>query len=164
MRSDHTGIRHRRYTSYQSSSNNRNYLGITFKTADGDWINNFPKQHRENCTAKHQATEQSFKPTVRVLNNIRNTMINEGLLASGVAPSYFLEGMLSNIPDQHFVESYQQTIEECMCWLERCNPTDLTCASGLHWLVRDGASVCWNSQDYRNFLTSLRLFWNSGHR
>lgn len=157
-------IRHRRYMSYASPSENRNHLGITFKSSDGEWIRNFPKQHRENCTSKHQATDQRFKPSVRVLKNVRNAMVNDGFLAKGVAPSYFLEGLLHNIPGGHFQDSYQQTFEECMYWIDHCNPVDLTCANGLHWLIRDGASVCWNDKDFRDFRIALRSFWNSGHR
>lgn len=156
-------IRHRRYTSYSSPSKNQNRLGITFKAADGEWIKNFPKQHRENCTKKHQATDGSFKPAVRVLKNIRNSMLKDGFLGKGVAPSYFLEGLLWNIPDIHFEGSFQKIIDDGIYWLEHCNPTDLTSASGLHWLVRDGSSVCWHSNDYREFVTALRRYWNSGH-
>ena len=65
----------------------------------------------ENCTTKHQQTQNSFKPNVRVLKNMRNAMVNDHCLADGVAPSYFLEGMVWNIPSQNFTWSYQQTFE-----------------------------------------------------
>lgn len=157
-------IRHRRYSSYQSPSSSKNSLGITFKATDGALINNFPKQHRENCTAKNQATGQRFKPTVRALKNVRNAMVNDGFLAKSVAPSYFLEGMLWNVPSEHFGGSFQENIGACIDWLEGCNPDDLTCGSGLHWLVRDGVSTSWEGIDYLRFLSSLRTFWSSGHR
>jgi hypothetical protein len=54
-------------------------------------IENFPKQHSENCTAKHQETG-NFKHMVRIFKNMRNRMIENGLLAEGIAPSYLIEG------------------------------------------------------------------------
>jgi hypothetical protein len=49
-------------------------------------IENFPKLHSDNCTAKHQNTNGYFKPMVRIFKNMRNTMIGKRLLADGVAP------------------------------------------------------------------------------
>ncbi|MHC1550167.1 hypothetical protein ACYJL1_16845 (plasmid) [Phyllobacterium sp. K27] len=34
------------------------------------------------------------KPAVRIFKNIRNRIIDDGRLREGIAPSYFLEGML----------------------------------------------------------------------
>jgi hypothetical protein len=65
--------------------------GVAFYSG-GKRIENFPKQHSENITAKHQATKGNFKPMVRVFKNMRNSMIEKRLLADGVAPSYFIEG------------------------------------------------------------------------
>ncbi|MFC6489130.1 hypothetical protein [Nitratireductor sp. GCM10026969] len=47
-------------------------------------------------------------------------MIEQGYINDGLAPSYFLEGMLSNVPTQHFVASRQQTFENYMHWLQTC--------------------------------------------
>ena len=68
----------------------------------GNRIRNFPEQHSKNCTAKHQATKGNFKPMVRVFKNMRNSMIEKKLLADGIAPSYFIEGMLWNVPPDKF--------------------------------------------------------------
>ena len=43
---------------------------------------------------------------VRVFKNMRNSMIEKKLLADGVAPSYFIEGMLSNVPNDKFTGDY----------------------------------------------------------
>jgi hypothetical protein len=90
--------RFRRYYSYEPR---HYYKGVAFY-ANGQRIENFPKQHSENCTAKHKATNNSFKRMVQVFKNTRNAMIEKGLLAEGVAPSYFLDGMLYNVPNEKF--------------------------------------------------------------
>lgn len=157
-------IGHRRYVSYLSSWDNRHHVGISFITSDGDRIVNFPKQHKQNCTQKHQNTNSRFKSNVRVLKNMRNAMVNEGFLKKGVAPSYFLEGMLWNVPNQSFVSGYQQSFENYLHWLEQCDATKLACANNLYWLIRENSQVCWNIQGYQTFLTAARQYWNSGHR
>lgn len=157
-------IEHHRYTSYRSSSDNRHHVGISFRTADGDLIVNFPTQHKQNCTTKHQATSNRFKANVRVLKNMRNAMVDEGFLKKGVAPSYFLEGMLWSVPNQNFVAGYQQSFDNYLYWLERCNANELSCANDLYWLIRENSNVCWNITNYQTFLAAVRRYWSSGHR
>lgn len=69
----------RRYTEW-GPEGGKYYDGISFMSG-GKRIENFPKHHSDNCTAKHQATNQNFKRMVRVFKNMRNRMIEEGLLA-----------------------------------------------------------------------------------
>jgi hypothetical protein len=157
-------IEHHRFLRYRSPVDSRRHIGITFLTSDGDRIINFPKQHMQNCTTKHQSTRSRFKPNVRVLKNMRNAMIDDGFLRDGVAPSYFLEGMLWNVPADNFVNSFQQTFENYVSWLGSCNPTQLACANDLHWLIRDGSRICWNMTDYSEFLGAVRRYRNSGRR
>ena len=45
----------------------------------------------------------------RVLKNLRSRLITEGMLKSGVAPSYYLEGLLYNVPDSQFGKSFDDT-------------------------------------------------------
>ncbi|MBO9429593.1 nucleotidyltransferase [Sulfitobacter sp. R18_1] len=157
-------IEHHRYTSYRTPLNNRYHVGVNFFSSDGDRIVNFPKQHKKNCTSKHQATNGRFKSNVRVLKNLRNAMVNDGYLKKGIAPSYFLEGMLWNVPNQNFVAGYQQSFENYICWLERCNVSDLSCANDLHWLIRENSNICWSLQGFQTFLTAARQYWNSSGR
>ena len=124
----------RRYNSYKTGSHGCHH-GVAFYV-NGLRIENFPKQHADNCTAKHQATNQNFKRMVRVIKNMRNSIIEKGLLADKVAPSYFIEGMLYNVPNDTFTGSYQDMLVKCFTSIVAADETKLTTASGLHWLVR----------------------------
>ena len=73
--------------------------GICF-FANSDRIVNYPKQHSANCTGKHQRTNGWFKPTVRIFKNMRSRLVSTGAIPSGSAPSYFIEGLLYNVPAQ----------------------------------------------------------------
>jgi hypothetical protein len=43
-----------------------------------------------------------FKPTLRVYKNLRNKMIERGQIEEGWATSYYLEGLLYNVPPDRF--------------------------------------------------------------
>lgn len=135
--------------------------GICFFTPSGERIVNFPKQHSANLTVKHQATQGWFKPTARILKNLRNRLVSDGTLQDGVAPSYFLEGMLYNVPNQAFGRSYQSTLLECMNWLVSADKSQLICANERYFLVRDHIRNCWPNANYDRFLSVLLRTWNS---
>jgi len=150
---------HRRYNSYSSAATSRYNTGIVFWTTDGKEIINFPLQHMENCTSKHQSTSNRFKPNVRIIKNMRNEMIERSIISPKSAPSYYLEGMLWNVPNPKFVNSYGDTFANYWNWLDDCVAADLVCANTLHFLVRDGHDICWNMEDYTSTLTGLRKLW-----
>lgn len=154
-------VSHRDYWSYKTPGNPVYSEGICFWTTDGDKIVNYPKQHSVNCTEKHQVTDSRFKRNVRVLKNMRNSMIDKGLIADGLAPSYFIEGMLWNVPESKFSASYQDTFVNYMIWLEACAKDSLLCANGIHFLVRDGHSVCWPTANFDAFRHAAVKHWNS---
>src|SRR5205085_1260386 len=133
-----------RYISFDFTGNDNFHEGVAFYSG-GTRIENFPKQHSENITAKHQATKGNFKPMVRVFKNMRNTMIENKLLADGVAPSYFIEGMLSNVPNDKFTGDYGDMWVACFNWLVAADESKLATGSDLHWLVRENTNVCWPS-------------------
>ena len=153
-------VANKTFTSYPEYGEPSFVEGVCFWTSDNEKIVNYPKQHLENCTTINGATSGRFKHSIRVLKNMRNTMINHGYVEAGVAPSYFLEGMLSNVPTQNFVASRQQTFENYMNWLQTCPTGDLTCANGIHYLLRDGHSICWNVADFNTFRAATSLFYD----
>lgn len=150
---------HRDYHSYADAYSPRYHEGIAFWPKGGTKIVNYPKQHRLNCTSKHQDSYFRFKPTVRILKNYRNSLIERGRLQSGVAPSYFLEGLLHNFPNSNFRQSHTDTMTGFMHWLTDVDVGNLTCANERHYLVRDGHPICWNSADFETFRTAVRGDW-----
>ena len=149
----------RRYTSYEPG-NIRYHEGVAFFSG-GNRIDNFPKQHSTNLSSKHQATKSNFKLMVRVFKNMRNSMIEKGLLADGVAPSYFIEGMLWNVPNDKFTGDYQDMWVACFNWIVTADETKLACANDLYWLIRENSAVCWPSADFHRFTAALKKYWES---
>lgn len=150
---------HRTYYSYPIIGSPRTREGVVFWTTDDEKIVNYPKQHLENGTAKHQATTQLFKRNVRIFKNMRNKMIGDGLIANGLAPSYFLEGLLWNVPNELFQMPYRRTVSDAIQFISGADRSQFTCVNGYHWLLRDGHSVCWPPANYEAYMDQLRKFW-----
>jgi hypothetical protein len=151
----------RKYLRYKSISDNHYVEGITFWAADGTQIINYPNIHSSNLTKKHQATNQWFKPTVRIFKNIRNKMIDDGYIEEGLAPSYFIEGMLYNVPNENFGKSYGATVANAINWLHGADKSQLQCANEQYYLLHDTSPVTWRVEKYSKFIEKIILFWNS---
>src|SRR5580700_6556754 len=116
-------VKFRHYIKYVSASDKLSLEGICFFVAGDGRIVNYPELHSDNCTAKHQATNGYFKPTVRIMKNMRNNMISKGLLQDGVAPSYFIEGLFYNVPDDKFGTDYGNTFVNSIKYIQGADRT-----------------------------------------
>jgi hypothetical protein len=152
----------RRYHKFAGPNDQKYDEGICFFLPDNTRIENFPKQHSTNCTEKHKATNQWFKPTVRMFKNMRNRMIERGELGEGIAPSYFLEGMLYNIPADKFGGTYQDTFTNCYNWIVQADSTKLVCANYMHWLVRNNEQTSWSVANFNTYLAAAKKHWEKG--
>lgn len=151
---------HRRYRASSDGVDYQHDDGIVFWTDKGIEIVNFPQQHSENCSTKHQNTNQRFKPMVRVFKNMRNRMVDDRYILDGVAPSYFIEGLLWNVPGDRFGAGYGASFVNAFNWVLNADNTKLTCANELYWLVRDNAHACWPSTNCDTYLAAVRRYWD----
>jgi hypothetical protein len=151
----------RRYRKFAGLGSEDYIEGLCFFMLDGSRIEKFPKLHSENCTAKHQATNQWFKPMVRILKNVRNRMVKDGLIEDGLAPSYYLEGLLYNVPIEKFGGSYVDTFVACINWLYQVDRTKLVCANGQFFLLTEGLPVTWRADKCEKFLKAAVELWKN---
>lgn len=149
----------RRYWTSSNGADERYSEGICFFLPDGTRIENFPEQHSANLTSKHQETNEWLKPMVRIYKNMRNRMIADGILGEGIAPSYFLEGMLWNVPREKFGTSHQDTWVNTFNWILQADKTKLACANDLFWLIRDNSNVCWSNANFDTYIAAARQYW-----
>ncbi|NTA19307.1 nucleotidyltransferase [Agrobacterium tumefaciens] len=151
----------RRYYRFQSLFDQTYDEGICFWNSSSVQISNFPKQHSENCTAKHQATTGYFKPMVRILKNMRNRMVADGKLESGLAPSYYLEGLLYNVPADKFGGNYGDTFVSCYNWLYVADRASFVCANERFYLLWEGSPVTWRAKQCGQFLDAAGDYWRN---
>ena len=152
----------RRYWKFKSTYDQNYTEGICFFNAAGTRIANYPKQHSTNLTTKHQATGNWLKPMARILKNLRGKMVDDGLLKAGVAPSYYLEGLLYNVPNGKFGGSYADCFVNAINWIQsEAKKADLVCANEQYYLLRDEPHVCWSPADGEAFLTAAMKCWKN---
>lgn len=154
-------IQFRRYFKFRSSYDSEYVAGICFWNGKGERIANYPKQHSANLTTKHQNTSQWFKPMARVFKNMRSRMVDDGLIKSGIAPSYYIEGLLYNVPNGKLTSSYQDCVVNTLNWYrQEASKTDLVCANEQYYLLRDGYHTCWNQSNSDAFVEEAVKLWN----
>jgi hypothetical protein len=152
-------VQFRRYYKFNGLFDQSYDEGICFYDASGRRIANYPKQHSANLTVKHEATAQWLKPMVRILKNLRGCLVERGLLAEGVAPSYYLEGLLYNVPNDRFGKSYEDSLVNLINWIQQDDRSKFVCANEQYYLLRDGSPVTWQASKCDEFLTAVTKLW-----
>lgn len=77
-------------------------VGIGFLTDKGVRINNWPKQAYENGVTKQSNTGERYKKMVRVVKKLRNKMQEDDILTVQDVPSFLIESLVWNVPDDGF--------------------------------------------------------------
>jgi len=150
----------RRYFRFGNAADEQYADGICLWNAAGEQIVNYPKQHSANLAARHQATGQWLKPMIRVLKNLRGRLVTDGAIVTGSAPSYFLEGLLYNVPTNQFVSNYGTCLVNALNWLRaREDRSAFICANEQYYLLRDDAHECWPPANADAFLGAAASLW-----
>jgi len=156
-------IQYRKYRRYQSTADQDYVEGIAFYTQrENRHIINFPKCHYDNGVEKNSPSNSNgeFKPTVRLFKNARTYLINQNVINQGLAPSYFLECLIHNVPNNAFGGNYQQKFCNVVNFLAQANLTTFTCQN--KQLPLFGASAeQWAVADAQNLVNALVSLWNN---
>jgi hypothetical protein len=129
------------------------------RRADNTRIANYPDQHSANCTAKHQATNKWFKPMVRILKNMRGKLVEDKIIEEGVAPSYYIEGLLYNVPNEKFGKSYEDSFVNSINWILEADRSKFVCANEQYYLLYENSLVTWRDSKCTKFLTAACDLW-----
>lgn len=151
----------RRYWKFKSTYDTSYDEGICFFNGAGERIANYPKQHSENLTTKHQDSNAWLKPMVRVLKNLRSKLVADGALKAGVAPSYYLEGLLYNVPSEKFGSSYTDCFVGAMNWIQtETDKSKLVCVNEQYYLLWNGSQTSWERDNAEAFIEAAISLWN----
>ena len=117
---------HRRYLGTPQS--NWYESGTQLLPDNGGEIINWPRQNYDNGVTKNDATGRRFKAVVRILKRLRNEMAENGHKVAGPIPSYLLECLVWNVPDEAFAhEKYRDNVRDALAHLWNETRTDETC-------------------------------------
>lgn len=154
-------IQFRRYYRFKSADDSTYDEGICFYNAAGERIANYPRQHSVNLTQKHKDTSQWYKPVVRVFKNMRSRLVDDGLIKPGVAPSYYIEGLLYNVPSGLLGTNYRNSVANAIDWYRsEADKTQLLCANRQYYLLRDGSQTCWSQANCDAFMNAAAELWH----
>jgi len=152
-------IQYRRYHKFLTLYDQSYDEGICFFNGAGVQIANYPKYHSDNLTTKHQSTQKLFKPMVRVFKNLRGKLVDERMIANGVAPSYYLEGLLYNVPDDKFTTTHADCFVNCINWIQAADRSKFVCANRQYYLLWDDSPVTWRASQCDEFLAAATRLW-----
>lgn len=153
-------VRFKNYTFFQSLSNEGYDEGLQFVDAAGNHVVNYPKLHIKNGEAKNSLlqTNGRYKPSVRMFKNARNWMIDKHFIRDGVAPSYFVECLLHNVPSEQYRATLQETYLDIVKYLIDTPIVNFMCQNGQLALFGT-ASTQWNLADATTFVQGLITLW-----
>jgi hypothetical protein len=108
-----------------------------FKTTGGSIVN-YAKLQLEKGRAKNTRTNRVYKKSVRILKRLENLLVDAGL--SEEVPSYLMECLIYNCPDEYFARStWRGTMQGCLAdifnYTNRGEPTE----QSDRWLEANGS-------------------------
>jgi len=153
-------MQYRKYN--QPPRSDRDFVeGMTFYVPrEARWVINYPKLHYENGVKKNQATDEWYKKTVLLFKNARTYLINRGAAPQDLAPSYFLECLLCNVPDSAFNGTFQDIFCNVVNWLQRAALNNFICPNKQMFLF-GGSPEQWTIDKARGFIQFMVALWNN---
>lgn len=157
-------VQFRRYATFIDQNNCTAHWGIQFFDSSNNPIVNYPKYHKDRGEEKNQEarTRGQYKATVRLFKNLRNHLVDNGLLADGVAPWYFIECALHNVPDNIFIGDFTDTVPAILNYLLNTPYASFLCQNGVVRLIGSG-STQWSAANLAIFLIAAQNGWDSWH-
>jgi hypothetical protein len=149
---------HRRYTSKTEYLSGVEMIPDNYKPMR---VRNWPEQHYANGVYKDDNTYRRYKRIVRILKSLSNEMASEGISIAEQTPSFLIECLVWNSPNNSFAfETYRSSLRCVLAHLfnntlaaEKCSEWGEV--SELKYLFR--SSQPWSFQQAHNFIAAV---WN----
>ena len=123
------------------------------------WTVSYPSQHYERGLIKERSTRNRYKVTVRMLKAARNHLVQNKQLSAKTAPSYFIECMLFNVPNDRFVDDLADTYEGTLRYLSGISPVRFDSQSGKQRLFGP-AKDQWSAESCKKYVRALKQLWD----
>jgi hypothetical protein len=157
-------VQYRKY--YNPEQNNSYAEGLAFWTQNAvHRVVNYPKIHYNNGVCKHQSCGNRYKSVVRMFKNIRTYLVDNHIIGESLAPSYFLECLLYNVPNENFSHNLQSTFCDIVNWLNNAELGIFLCQNGQTPLfsrtILGQTSEQWSIHEAREFINSAIYLWGN---
>ena len=138
--------------------------GIAFYLSDERrWVVSFPQQHHDRGLRKERATNMRFKRAIRVFKAARNWLVAKKVITKDDAPSYFIECLLYNVPNDLFPPKLAPTYTGQLDWLKKGSFQDFQCQNGQAELFGP-APEQWSVKRARAFVRAMQELWDTWGR
>ena len=124
------------------------------------WVVSYPQKHYQRGLKKEKATNKRFKRTIRMFKAARNRLVDTKALTKDDAPSYFIECLLYNAPDELFARKLAPTYVGILDWLKAASLSDFECQNGQVPLFGPGREQ-WTQKKARAFVKALKDMWDT---
>lgn len=154
---------YRYYEKFDKNGNEDYITGMYFETqTSGRPIVNFSKLHRENGSQKNKETNKRYKPTIRMFKKANENMIDMGIIGDDISTSYYIEGLLYNVPNKIIDQSdlssrYVDTVE----FLEDADVSRFPEQSEMYPLCDDSRPDRWDIDKATTTVDGFRTLWES---
>lgn len=113
-------LQYRKYVYFYSHDNQKFIPGVRFLTKKEEQeIVNYPKvhiDHGEKKNAQHR-TNEKYKDLVRIAKSIKHKLSDDGIIDPAIAPSYFIECAIYNVPDPLFSNDHSSNLKNAVNYL-----------------------------------------------
>ena len=134
--------------------------GLAFFLPDEHrWVVSYPQQHYAMGLKKEESTNMRYKRVIRMFKAARNHLIETDEIEKDTAPSYFIECLLYNVPNQLFRPRLIQSYEDITDYLSTANLERFQCQNGKRELFGSSSDL-WSLRKARRFIRSLIRLWD----
>ena len=134
--------------------------GIAFYLTDERrWVVSYPEQHHQLGFEKEGRTNNKYKSATRTFKDLRNELIRKRMISKTLAPSYFIECLLYNVPDEFFRKTLAWRFQHILDYLKSKRLKGFKCQNGRTPLFGNGKEQ-WDAADARAFLAALQRLWD----
>lgn len=159
----------RKYTKFDDSLVDHSYIsGIQLLTTkERRTVVNYPKLHYVYGASKNQNVNNMYKPCVRIFKNMKSRLVKDYSFDKEVAPSYFIENLLYNVPNEIYNSStsYYTVVFNILSWLfENKKDMDKFVCQNEQLYLFGNSPEQWNVSDAKTFLSEVIEMWNEWGR
>lgn len=154
-------LQYRRYNQFNSKYDQDYDEGILFEDqSTGEEIISYPKIHYENGADMNQSVYGRYRETIRIFKNTRSYLVNKGEISAELAPSYYIECLLYNVPASKYKNDYQERYVEIVNWLVETQLSGFDCQNEIQNLFGSD-STQWSTSNAVSFIAQLVDLWNN---
>jgi hypothetical protein len=137
----------------------RYQTGLAFYLPDERrWVTSYPQQHYEKGLKKERGTNGRYKWAIRMFKSAKNHLIENHVIKSGTASSYFIECLLYNVPNDRFNQNIDQCYHDVVEYLATVNLQQFKCQNGVQSLFGSSRDS-WSVDKAQKFIQALGQLW-----